>query len=119
MIRRPPRSTLFPYTTLFRSVRELGMIRPIAMAETRIIRSDQVIAVGQALQKRLIHPRRGWQAVKQKQGRGVFRPGLPVENGQVVNLHGAIRHRGVHRFLLLLVLTEPSLEPTVPGKALR
>src|SRR2546429_5894723 len=24
MIRRPPRSTLFPYTTLFRSVRELG-----------------------------------------------------------------------------------------------
>src|SRR5256885_5119594 len=24
MIRRPPRSTLFPYTTLFRSVREAG-----------------------------------------------------------------------------------------------
>src|SRR3712207_3280904 len=24
MIRRPPRSTLFPYTTLFRSLRELG-----------------------------------------------------------------------------------------------
>src|ERR1041384_8614842 len=24
MIRRPPRSTLFPYTTLFRSARELG-----------------------------------------------------------------------------------------------
>src|SRR3712207_8128310 len=24
MIRRPPRSTLFPYTTLFRSVHELG-----------------------------------------------------------------------------------------------
>src|SRR2546430_12112794 len=29
MIRRPPRSTLFPYTTLFRSVRqELGFIQP-------------------------------------------------------------------------------------------
>src|SRR2546422_5008501 len=30
MIRRPPRSTLFPYTTLFRSVRELdaaGVVR--------------------------------------------------------------------------------------------
>src|SRR2546427_7734172 len=26
MIRRPPRSTLFPYTTLFRSVLELGRI---------------------------------------------------------------------------------------------
>src|SRR3712207_7148367 len=25
MIRRPPRSTLFPYTTLFRSSRELGV----------------------------------------------------------------------------------------------
>src|SRR3712207_7941408 len=26
MIRRPPRSTLFPYTTLFRSCRELGIL---------------------------------------------------------------------------------------------
>src|SRR3712207_7714013 len=26
MIRRPPRSTLFPYTTLFRSGRESGMV---------------------------------------------------------------------------------------------
>src|SRR2546427_6636955 len=28
MIRRPPRSTLFPYTTLFRSHPELGSARP-------------------------------------------------------------------------------------------
>src|SRR3712207_8072918 len=28
MIRRPPRSTLFPYTTLFRSVRHRARIRP-------------------------------------------------------------------------------------------
>src|SRR5256885_11970636 len=27
MIRRPPRSTLFPYTTLFRSVRDAVMLR--------------------------------------------------------------------------------------------
>src|SRR2546426_8100138 len=27
MIRRPPRSTLFPYTTLFRSARELSLTR--------------------------------------------------------------------------------------------
>src|SRR3712207_8339070 len=27
MIRRPPRSTLFPYTTLFRSMAEVGMLR--------------------------------------------------------------------------------------------
>src|SRR3712207_8932741 len=28
MIRRPPRSTLFPYTTLFRSVGEVAEVRP-------------------------------------------------------------------------------------------
>src|SRR5256885_9955924 len=28
MIRRPPRSTLFPYTTLFRSPRRLGLVSP-------------------------------------------------------------------------------------------
>src|SRR5256885_4013482 len=28
MIRRPPRSTLFPYTTLFRSVRKMLSVRP-------------------------------------------------------------------------------------------
>src|SRR5256885_8735553 len=28
MIRRPPRSTLFPYTTLFRSVRQLRAVAP-------------------------------------------------------------------------------------------
>src|SRR3712207_7688870 len=32
MIRRPPRSTLFPYTTLFRSVR-LGRLIPTAVVE--------------------------------------------------------------------------------------
>src|SRR5256886_14815542 len=36
MIRRPPRSTLFPYTTLFRSlVREAGKTLPDAVAELR------------------------------------------------------------------------------------
>src|SRR2546425_4618416 len=29
MIRRPPRSTLFPYTTLFRSLRVLGAEHPL------------------------------------------------------------------------------------------
>src|SRR2546422_7481729 len=37
MIRRPPRSTLFPYTTLFRSTCTLG--RPIARARPRGARS--------------------------------------------------------------------------------
>src|SRR2546423_11777451 len=31
MIRRPPRSTLFPYTTLFRSEQYIGTVRPMHM----------------------------------------------------------------------------------------
>src|SRR2546428_6195046 len=34
MIRRPPRSTLFPYTTLFRS-REVGVAQEIARADAQ------------------------------------------------------------------------------------
>src|SRR5256885_4077496 len=34
MIRRPPRSTLFPYTTLFRSLAVLGLMK--ALGEIRI-----------------------------------------------------------------------------------
>ena len=41
------------------------------------------------------------KTVKQKQGRGVFRTCLPIENGQAIDLHSAIRHRVAHRFLLL------------------
>src|SRR5256885_7313039 len=33
MIRRPPRSTLFPYTTLFRSLARLDLRRPIGAPE--------------------------------------------------------------------------------------
>src|SRR3712207_411096 len=37
MIRRPPRSTLFPYTTLFRSVEELGLSELLADRVERLI----------------------------------------------------------------------------------
>src|SRR2546430_5995913 len=35
MIRRPPRSTLFPYTTLFRSLSRLAVQRPLHRHRTR------------------------------------------------------------------------------------
>src|SRR3712207_9196722 len=35
MIRRPPRSTLFPYTTLFRSTGDVLMMTPAKAARTR------------------------------------------------------------------------------------
>src|SRR5438874_10589023 len=34
MLRRPPRSTLFPYTTLFRSLRSLAAVLPHRLAAT-------------------------------------------------------------------------------------
>src|SRR2546429_7865449 len=46
MIRRPPRSTLFPYTTLFRSV-SLGMVRH--PRRFKIVGIDSQIALKQML----------------------------------------------------------------------
>src|SRR5690349_22558083 len=40
MIRRPPRSTLFPYTTLFRSVCPAGRARPPRHARAVGLRQD-------------------------------------------------------------------------------
>src|SRR5260221_6825790 len=47
MIRRPPRSTLFPYTTLFRSQAERGGERPRErrLADTRQILDDVLVCL--------------------------------------------------------------------------
>src|SRR2546429_6575890 len=55
MIRRPPRSTLFPYTTLFRSIAKqmLEMMRGgVQQFNSRLI----VIAIGWSKQKTHDHP---------------------------------------------------------------
>src|SRR3712207_7829315 len=44
MIRRPPRSTLFPYTTLFRSVPVLDLARDLHGELARVERLDDVHA---------------------------------------------------------------------------
>src|SRR2546425_4370234 len=43
MIRRPPRSTLFPYTTLFRSHRDLQRVQPLGLELPRrgLLRDQQ------------------------------------------------------------------------------
>src|SRR2546422_6065296 len=48
MIRRPPRSTLFPYTTLFRSLRVLAQI-PVRARLLDLLRQYEVDLVIQAL----------------------------------------------------------------------
>src|SRR3712207_8200909 len=60
MIRRPPRSTLFPYTTLFRSVLVGGSTRIPKVQEivknffgkepNKSVNPDEVVAVGAAVQ---------------------------------------------------------------------
>src|SRR2546429_5857612 len=46
MIRRPPRSTLFPYTTLFRSRRPRRATRPAARGGGRDLRNGRPDALG-------------------------------------------------------------------------
>src|SRR2546429_9077995 len=50
MIRRPPRSTLFPYTTLFRSLNEaakgLGRTHPNPVVGAVVAKGAQVLGVG-------------------------------------------------------------------------
>src|SRR3712207_8779646 len=58
MIRRPPRSTLFPYTTLFRSLRRLPVADP---------RGDPVPAGAQ----RLVDPARALRGLRGQGHRGL------------------------------------------------
>src|SRR2546429_7218263 len=45
MIRRPPRSTLFPYTTLFRSVLDAAVIAGLATPQVQVDITRQAVAV--------------------------------------------------------------------------
>src|SRR5439155_24785276 len=64
MIRRPPRSTLFPYTTLFRSV--IGLMRTMALQG----RTDPL---------RLLGPKGGVKYLRRATEFGVDRLSFPVE----------------------------------------
>src|SRR5256885_9946558 len=81
MIRRPPRSTLFPYTTLFRSVRPGGLPRSAQRAAQALQRQGHLL--GQ-------HTRRGGgndaavAALEQRKAQRLFH----VAHGAA---HGAIR----------------------------
>src|SRR3712207_8949347 len=63
MIRRPPRSTLFPYTTLFRSgwsADEAGALRVERPAGDEVLHRDGVVAGAQAvLEVELVRGRHG------------------------------------------------------------
>src|SRR3989454_6104486 len=53
MIRRPPRSTLFPYTTLFRSLRRYGVVfRRVVQRESLLVPWRDVLRVYRRLEAR-------------------------------------------------------------------
>src|SRR3712207_7159739 len=69
MIRRPPRSTLFPYTTLFRSDRDLAALAELAADGVAVdpgehqVQQDQRRPAGQRQLERLVAARRGQHRV--------------------------------------------------------
>src|ERR1035438_3100292 len=50
MIRRPPRSTLFPYTTLFRSYQNACMNCPHCNQQVQVLRTEAIPVAGAATQ---------------------------------------------------------------------
>src|SRR3712207_7010133 len=66
MIRRPPRSTLFPYTTLFRSLRE----RVVGAAGDVLVQQPAVVGLSARLPGRAGS---GTRAGGRRRGRGICR----------------------------------------------
>src|SRR3712207_7164722 len=50
MIRRPPRSTLFPYTTLFRSCQRLGLHKSTAHRLLSVLKKKGLVVIDPATQ---------------------------------------------------------------------
>src|SRR2546422_1442273 len=57
MIRRPPRSTLFPYTTLFRSLVELPRetATRVVLPQPHLLEHDTLLEVERLLAERRVH----------------------------------------------------------------
>src|SRR2546422_6619344 len=77
MIRRPPRSTLFPYTTLFRSTRTISLVKPsTSIGSSRIAASPATSGNDDAFELRTGQP----HAMASNTGRhGVRLPGPQLE----------------------------------------
>src|SRR3712207_8194002 len=80
MIRRPPRSTLFPYTTLFRS----AQVRAFGRATGRLAKTDRLDAALIARFAEAVRP--GPRPVASEQARGLAE--LVARRRQVVEMIG-------------------------------
>src|SRR5256885_13935204 len=105
MIRRPPRSTLFPYTTLFRSLRELRLLAVEeavrgARVDRRVVRDARLAAGGlelvdRALRDALVGAAEDRQhgarvAGDRVDGLGAIRPALEPERPAVEPDHAGV-----------------------------
>jgi hypothetical protein len=76
-------------------VGEAGRVGRVAVAETRVIRRDEVEGVGQPGQQRFPHPRGRREAVQQQDGRPVRWARLAVEDRYPVDV-GRLVNRVAH-----------------------
>src|SRR3712207_2694190 len=79
MIRRPPRSTLFPYTTLFRSFFEYLVLAMLSEAPGRTLRMTSLASRTSATLPRLSH------VVRRLEDRGLVRRFPCPEDGRATN----------------------------------
>src|SRR2546422_11386568 len=84
MIRRPPRSTLFPYTTLFRSLDIPGLEKDVARLEPRRLR-------GAPGHDGIHHERAGVTPLRADAEERDPGDGLPVDGDSRVETHGFVR----------------------------
>src|SRR5256885_11003153 len=56
MIRRPPRSTLFPYTTLFRSLASTAAQNPVLLREAGVGRAHDIMILPNRISKGFFGP---------------------------------------------------------------
>src|SRR5256885_16347240 len=94
MIRRPPRSTLFPYTTLFRSIRMLngnaaGREVPLVKVVTTLGKPG--VAVASITQKHhgfVLAQLEGDSPSLKLNGQEIGRRAMPLQHGDTVELAG-------------------------------
>src|SRR5437016_4915635 len=81
---------------------EFFRIRPVAVPESRVIRSDKMKSIRKPGEEWLEHPGRRWQSVEQENRWRILRPRFPIKDCESINLYGAIKSRGFHGTFLSL-----------------
>src|SRR5258707_2780371 len=81
MIRRPPRSTLFPYTTLFRSL----VVHPVERLLLPLVRAGRPVH-GLGRPQRVVGELDGGRALRAEPAQGVRGVGMPLDVDDLVAL---------------------------------